>query len=373
MSNAPLDAMNMNYKEAKEALTLAIRARLTPYLAGSPGIGKSALVAEIAKEFNLKLIDLRLSQLDPTDLNGFPFIDEVTKIAGYRPMETFPLEDAELPFTGRTEADPAGNMVPVMVNGQPERYAGWLLFLDEFPSASLAVQKAAYKLVLDHMVGQHKLHPKVAKICAGNLETDNAIVAKLSTAMQSRLIHLQITSDATEWLHWANGAGIDYRITSFISFKRDALNMFQELNAKKAIQNTFPCERTWEFASRMISKFPDLLPIHTKMLAGCIGSGMAMEFVGFTKVFHDLPSIADIIANPNSAKMPVTPDCKYAVTGLLAQNMTDATAGPILQYAKRLDTEFTVITMQSALRRNENLIINKHVQEWITQNATDIA
>jgi shikimate kinase len=32
--------------------------------------GKSAITAEIAKQFNLKLIDLRLSQMEPTDLNA---------------------------------------------------------------------------------------------------------------------------------------------------------------------------------------------------------------------------------------------------------------------------------------------------------------
>ena len=46
-----------------------LKANLVPYLAGSPGVGKSAVAHQLAKKFNLKLIDIRLSQEDPTVLN----------------------------------------------------------------------------------------------------------------------------------------------------------------------------------------------------------------------------------------------------------------------------------------------------------------
>ena len=59
---------------------------LTPYLSGlvghglqlslmlwgPPGIGKSSIVAEVAAKHELQLVDLRLSQLAPTDLRGLP-------------------------------------------------------------------------------------------------------------------------------------------------------------------------------------------------------------------------------------------------------------------------------------------------------------
>lgn len=47
-----------------------LRAQIVPYIVGSPGIGKSAIVKQIAKASKLKLIDVRLSQCDPTDLNA---------------------------------------------------------------------------------------------------------------------------------------------------------------------------------------------------------------------------------------------------------------------------------------------------------------
>lgn len=37
---------------------------------GSPGIGKSSIVAQVAQEHDIDFVDVRLSQLAPTDLRG---------------------------------------------------------------------------------------------------------------------------------------------------------------------------------------------------------------------------------------------------------------------------------------------------------------
>lgn len=111
--------MQVKPSQAALMITQFIKARLVPMVEGSPGTGKSQIVHQIAQEYGLKVIDLRLSQCDPTDLMGFPTI--TGNKAGYRPMETFPIE-----------GDPI-----------PEGYSGWLLFLDEFNSAPPATQAAA--------------------------------------------------------------------------------------------------------------------------------------------------------------------------------------------------------------------------------------
>ena len=61
--------IQVKVSQAIEAISAALQAKLVPMLAGSPGCGKSGIVHSIADTFNLKVIDLRLSQCDPTDLN----------------------------------------------------------------------------------------------------------------------------------------------------------------------------------------------------------------------------------------------------------------------------------------------------------------
>jgi MoxR-like ATPase len=61
--------MQVKISQAIRLISKYLKASLVPMVVGSPGCGKSAIVHQIAEQYNLKLIDLRLSQCDPTDLN----------------------------------------------------------------------------------------------------------------------------------------------------------------------------------------------------------------------------------------------------------------------------------------------------------------
>lgn len=347
---------SVSFSQAKDLAFKYIRAGIVPFLRGSPGIGKSAIMKEIAKDFNLKFIDVRLSQVDPTELQGFPTIDKSSGKASYIPMDIFPLSSDPKP----SYTDDQGTV---------HNYSGWLLFLDEFNSASLAVQKAAYKLTLDRMVGQHSLHKNCAIVCAGNLETDNAITSKLGTAMQSRLAHINLTKDTSvDWLKWANSTGIDFRITSFINYKPEILNAFKPDHA----EYTFPCQRTWEFVSKLVIAEPDLNPVdHFALIAGVIGEGAAHEFIAFTQVFNQLPSIQDILNNPTGCKVPSDISSIYGVCGLLANHASDTNIGTLLKYTNRLPAEFTMLTLKDTIKRKPSLIQHEDMSDFITKHRDD--
>ena len=87
----------MNFNEAYELSLTLMRADIPVALWGNPGVGKSALAAKLAGDFNLELIDIRLGQLEPTDLNGFPEKDLVRGTFDYLPWDKFPLETDPLP------------------------------------------------------------------------------------------------------------------------------------------------------------------------------------------------------------------------------------------------------------------------------------
>lgn len=333
--------MEIKISQATSIITKLIQSKLVPMLVGSPAVGKSAIAHQIANDYKLKMIDLRLSQCDPTDILGFPYVNEGR--SGYVPMETFPLEH-----------DPI-----------PPGYNGWLLFLDEFNSASLAVQAASYRLILDRQVGQHHLHKNVAIVAAGNLETDNAIVQPMSTALQSRLVHLQLVADPNEWVEWASTQGLDHRITSFINFKPSNLYTFTPDHTDK----TYASPRTWEFANRILQVSnegdKDLLP----MLAGTLSEGVAREFLSFCKIHTQIPQIPQIVANPKGAKIPEEPSMLYALTGSIGNNTNDTNIIPILEYVDRMPAEFQVVTLREVVRRNKALMGHPVMQQWITKSS----
>ena len=88
----------MNAKALQESIVTILAAGLVPMIAGSPGIGKSDIIRWIAKQFKLWVIDLRLSQCDPTDLCGFPTHDG--QRMGYAPPKHFPLQGLDEPPAG---------------------------------------------------------------------------------------------------------------------------------------------------------------------------------------------------------------------------------------------------------------------------------
>lgn len=331
-------------KELREALTNVMRAKLCPMITGPPGVGKSDIVHSVAKQYKLKMIDLRLSQSDPTDMLGFPTKENGRM--GYAPPLHFPLEG---------------------LDSVPANYKGWLLFLDELSSASLAVQAAAYKVILDKEVGLHKLHKKVIVVGAGNNEADGAIVNRMGTAMQSRLIHLQLSVSPKDWLEWAAINKLDFRTTAYIEHRPDVLHKFDADHDDK----TFACPRTWFFASQLIKGQTDikaLLPV----LAGTISEGVAREFIAYTSLCTKLPTITQICASPMSIQIDPEPSMLYAVSHMIASYLDATNAKQLMIYVDRLPMEFGTITMQSAFKRNVSLAKLPEVRTWRTNLANAI-
>jgi hypothetical protein len=331
-------------KQAPELLLDVLSAGLVPMLVSSPGIGKSSIAKQISDAENLKLIDIRLSQCDPCDLNGFPSVNG--ERSRYLPMDTFPLEGDKI----------------------PEGYSGWLVLFDEANSAPLSVQAAAYKIILDRQIGQFNLHKNVAMMAAGNLAGDRAIVTRLSTAMQSRMIHFELAEDIDSWLTWADKADIDYRIRSFLRFQPDSLLKFDPDHNDK----TFASPRTWEFLSKIISPWSKINITKLPILAGTISEGMAREFFGYSQIFEKLPTIEEIIAYPERTTIPSQPDIKYAITGLVSKHLSCDNADKIILFVNRLPIEFQIICLRTAFVRDSKLLQNKEIQKWISINAQEL-
>lgn len=362
-----IEKISLNSNEIKKFLKMALKSGLVPYIKGSPGIGKSDVAQATAKEFDLKLIDVRLSQCDPTDLNGFPSVNAEGR-STYKPMTTWPLAGDALPF----KYNPDGS--PLMENGVHQQYKGWLIFFDELASASPAVQAASYKIILDRMVGEFNLHPEVKMCAAGNLATDNAVVEDMSTALQSRLVHATMRVDDKEWVKWATMNGVDPRIISYISWKPASLYSFNPDHEG----DTFACPRTWKFASDLLTVGGlDMHPQHDPafaraMLTGTLSEAPAREFIAYCNYFSKLPTIDEIVANPLGVPVPEEIGVLYAMTSAIASGLTEANCDKLFQFLGRMDVEYQIIAMRTAIPRNRNIAKQPAVLKWCMDNANSL-
>jgi hypothetical protein len=311
-------------RQVREFVLDILYAGLVPFIQSSPGTGKSSIVKGVSTETSLWMIDHRLSTSTSEDLTGLPhFKDGMACFAPF--ADLFPIEGT-----------------PV-----PDGMEGWLLFLDEANSATKMVQAAAYKLILDRMVGQHKLHERVAIVMAGNLSTDRAIVNPLSTAMQSRVVHIEMEISFKEWLEdVAFAEGYDKRIIAYLNYKNGALMDFKPDHNEK----TFCCPRTWEFMNKLVHDKPitdDKIPLY----AGTITSGVAVDFVQFTKVYESLPNIKQILKDPTGTPVPVDSATRWAAVSHAMEKVDDDTFGLISQYIERFPMEFRLLFFRFLLKQ----------------------
>lgn len=330
--------MNTTLKQVAPLIPKLWKAGIVPFLHSSPAQGKSSLSKQLAEQFKLKVIDLRLTELDSTDLSGLPYFNNGK--AEFMPFNTFPLQDT-----------------PV-----PEGYEGWLIILDEFNSANQAVMAAAYKLVLDRMVGQHTLHDKVAMIACGNLESDNAIVNPMSTALISRFAHFNIDINVDDWLEWASKAGIDYRITSYINFKKSNLYTF-----KPDATEPYASPRTWQMVSKVIK---DSDEVSTLLVSSLIGDGVANEFVQYTKLYHKLPTIKDILDNPKGIEIPNDLATTWAVMSMVTHSITVDNQAKLTVFLRRLSSELQYCALREIKYRNPAVL--SKVLDWIKELAHEV-
>ena len=341
MSDHAQDIYKCTPRQTREFVVDCLQAGLVPFIHSSPGMGKSSIVRDIANTYGMELIDHRLSTSQPEDLSGLP--DFYTDAAGHR-RATFSAFDI-FPLTN----------TPI-----PDGKNGWLIFLDEANSADKLVQAASYKLVLDKMVGQNKLHPNVGIAMAGNLATDRAIVTLLSTAMQSRVIHIEMVIDFQQWLEdVAIKQGYDERIIAYLSYKKGGPLMdFRPDHQEK----TFCCPRTWEFMNKLIAgktyKTIDgvyQMAAKTPLYAGTITSGVAADFVQFTKVQETTIKVDDVVADPNGCPLPQDAASKWMVITHLALNITDKNLDKLAIYADRLDMQYRVLFYRTMLQKHPEL------------------
>jgi MoxR-like ATPase len=307
-----------------------IPARQPTFLWGGPGLGKSDIVRQVARERKVALQDVRALLLDPVDLRGLPYLsaDQQSKWA----TPDFLPRDGE-----------------------------GILFLDELNAAPPMVQASCYQLVLDRKLGEYTLPDGWAIVAAGNRESDRAVTTRMPTPLRNRFTHLSFEVDMQEWCEWAVGANIRPEVIAFIRFKPDLLSNFDR------DANAFPSPRSWSFVSKLLNQ-PSSPGIEHELIAGTVGAGAATEFTAFLNTFRNLPNIEAILMDPEHELVPTDAAAQFAVASALSYRATDTNFDRICKYLKRMPTEFSVLCVHDASRRQPDVRHTAGYTQWAVEN-----
>lgn len=315
---------------------------------GPPGVGKSQMVAQIAAKHGTPMIDVRLSQMEPTDLRGIPFrVNELVEWA-----------------------------IPAMLPDAVRHGYQGILFLDEITSAAPAVSAAAYQLILDRALGAYEVPPGWAIFAAGNRQGDRGVTYGMPAPLANRFAHFEVETNLDDWAAWAYAHGIDERVIAFLRFRPELLFDFNPAHNPIA----FPSPRSWEFAHRALAKFGDQPALLLGAVEACVGPAAGIEFKAFIDNLDSLPDIDAIVAG-DAANVPKETDLQYAVASALVSRAVRVRGTPdeskvygnILHYADRFPTREMGVMLVSDLQRavGERIFALPQFAQW-AKNVADV-
>lgn len=253
------------------------------FMWGPPGTAKSSIVKQTAKKMNFKVIDIRLTQMDPTDLRGIP----VPSGLGTDNVEVHWAIPAMLP---KRDEGSRNSTITEPLTGHI--YDGAIILLDELPNAAPSVQAGSYQLVLDGQLGEYYVPDNVVVMAAGNRETDKGSTFKMPTPLMNRFVHVEIRSDFQDWQDYALSQGFDKDVVGYLSAFKGHLYNFDPQSASRG----FATGRSWEAVSDIRLNSPNLPDnVMHALTAGAVGDGIAVTFLDYCKNAAKLPSASDIL------------------------------------------------------------------------------
>lgn len=310
-----------------------LAAELPPVMLwGAPGVGKSAIVREVADREGIGFIDIRLAQREPVDLRGLPVPDRERGVVDWL-------------LAGEWPRDPESR--------------GILLF-DELTAADRSLQVAAYELILDRRLGDlYRLPPGWLVVAAGNRQADRAVAQTFSSALANRFCHLNLTPDLDVWTRWARGQGLHPDVIAFLRFRPECF-----FDMEGAVEQGWPSPRSWARVAQSLtygSQLPD--DVQALTVHGLVGEGAGTEFLAFRQWAQKLPDIPAMLAGKAPIAIPERADQRYAFCAGLAHALwqgvddviteSDATQqrlGRFFAISRELTADFATLCLLDALQ-----------------------
>ena len=220
-------------KNAYGQLVLPLHKQRPVFLIGAPGIGKTAIMEQIAQELGIALVSYSITHHTRQSALGLPYISEVEhegkkfRISEYTMSEIIAAIYKKMEETGVIEG---------------------ILFLDEINCVSETLTPAMLQFLQYKVFGQHKVPEGWIVVTAGNPPEYNQSVREFDMVTQDRLKRIDIEPDYEIWKEWAVNEGIEACILSYLDIrKEDFYKVENTIDGR-----SFVTPRGWADLSNMI-------------------------------------------------------------------------------------------------------------------------
>lgn len=327
---------------------------IVPFIMSEPGLGKSACARKIAQDFltglglpyvqydtskpetleTATVVEFTASLREPVDLNGLPMSENSDFTQWKPPAEFYALK--------------AGTGVKVLI-------------LEEASDAPTPMQNALCRVIYDKHAGNLQLTDQLYIIATGNRTSDKSGANRITSKFAGRTRLINFTASVDDFADYGMESGrILPMVIQYLRWKNESLVAFDP----NRHANANP--RSWE----RVSLIPENLSptVYLEHVVGEVGEGVGNEFVGFKRIWDQLPDLNEIEKHPEKASVPKDPATLYAVTGALARRVTDKNFEKLAAYFDRLPKEFNVMAVKDSIKLCPAVKNTKAFVTWATKN-----
>lgn len=304
------------------------------HIEGSPGLGKTEIVGQIAARMGVDYKVIHAPLLQPEDY-AMPVISaDKTDVSFISSKTKFPLERSDCGERG-------------------------ILLIDEIAQADASAQKILRNVILAREIHGQKLRPGWLIVTTGNRVTDSAGANKLLGHLSNVLTRITLEVSIDDWTQWAFANGVKPEVISFARFRPNLLNDYEP---KREVNAT---PRSWtQGVSAQIGVIDPSLEFEA--FKGDVGEGPAAEFIAYLKICRKLPSPDAIMIDPDSVDVPDDPATQYAICGALAARVSADNFGRLMKFVGKLPPEFSVLFVRDATAKDKNLAAHPDFIRWMS-------
>lgn len=244
----------MNIKQAKDYIENTVRLYLKKdefgeyripvvrqrpvFLLGAPGIGKTAVMEQIAQELNIALVSYSMTHHTRQSALGLPFISH-REYGG-----------VEFDVSEYTMSEIIASIYDVMENSGMQE---GILFLDEINCVSETLAPSMLQFLQYKVFGRHKVPDGWVIVTAGNPPEYNKSVREFDVVTMDRLKVLEVEPDYKVFKEYAQQKGLHAAVLNFLELKKDYFYKIETtVNGR-----SYVTARGWEDLSEIISLYEE--------------------------------------------------------------------------------------------------------------------
>ena len=329
--------MAVDFKTFIEIVPHVTSARFPVLMRGRHGIGKSQVVYQLAKTFNLPVVERRASQMTEGDLVGLPSIN--ANATAWNPPNWF-------------------------------KYAcqnSCVLFFDEVDRATTEVRQGLFELTDSRKLNGFKLHEDVLIFAAinGGEHGANYQVSDMDPAELDRYTVFDLEPTVEDWLAWAKSR-VETIVWDFVNQNRNHLEHNDDVEPNKV----YPSRRSWDRFNSSVNDtglLEKASPVLYHLATSFLGMEAAVAFNDFVQNYERQVTVEDVL---NDKAVEMTKDFgvnehnamveKLEGSEKLKEKLSDEHIQALTNYFVTLPSEVAMKFWQTIGRLNQDNAISLH-------------